>query len=262
MTPLAPTAPPQMPQRSLVGLWAFGLGRWILDLILPPLCLNCTAPVGAAHSLCPACWTHIHFISEPCCACCGAPFPVPMEAGALCGACLANPPPFAAARAVMLYDEASKKIVLRFKHADALTSAPALGRLMFHAGRDFWPDADMLIPVPLHRWRLLKRRYNQAALLAHEIAKLAHKPVNVSALERTRATLAQGHMNAAQRDKNLRGSLRIRHGAETKLKNRTVVLIDDVLTTGATVRECCRVLKRAGVSKIYVLTLARVRLAD
>jgi ComF family protein len=236
-------------------------GRF-LDYLLPPLCLSCNEPVGVSQTLCVDCWKAIQFFSPPFCSCCGAPFEVPVESGTLCGACLASPPEFTAARAAMLYNEGSKKLILGFKHADKVHPAPALANWMLRAGQDFWSEADFILPVPLHRWRLLMRRYNQAALLAHEIGKAARKPVLTNALKRIRSTPSQGHMNKEQRKKNIHGAIKLNPNYAAKIKDRAIVLIDDVMTTGATANECSRVLLRAGAAKVFVLTLARTRIAD
>jgi ComF family protein len=230
-----------------------------LDLLLPPLCLSCDAPVGAHRTLCPACWSRIHFIAAPFCTTCGAPFEVPMGEAALCGSCILEPPEFTAARAPMLYDEASKRIVLGFKHADRTHPAPALAGWMHRAGAEFWNDADFVAPVPLHRWRFFRRRYNQAALLAQQLGRLAQKPVLVDVLARKRATPIQGHLNRKDRQANVKGAFMLNPRYRTRIKDKTIVLIDDVLTTGATVNECSRVLLKAGAKTVNVLVLARVK---
>ncbi len=240
--------------------WARGLWRKGMDFLLPPLCLVCDAPVGEPNGLCAACWKSIRFIERPFCEKCGGPFDLPVEEGTLCSACLAEAPVYTAARSAILYDEASKPLVLRFKHADRIHAAPALARWMAQAGAAFWPAADVIAPVPLHRWRLLKRRYNQSALLALAIGKEVKKPVAVDLLIRRRATDSQGHRNKKERRENVVGAFVLKKGADVAGKN--VVLVDDVLTSGATVSECARVLLKAGAAGVYVLTLARVKAAD
>lgn len=242
------------------------LGQWIrrglehgLDLALPPLCLNCDAPVGGNQMLCPDCWKDIHFIAPPFCACCGAPFEVPVDADTLCGTCIAHPPIFAAARSAMTYSDASKGLLLRFKHGDRTHPAPAMAAWMRKAGESFWPDTDVLIPVPLHRWRLLRRRYNQSALLAQALGRLTNLPVFVDGLQRIRATPKQGHLNREQRKKNVAGALRLNPRHAPFIADKRVVLIDDVLTTGATANECSRILTEAGAKNVRVVTLAKTR---
>jgi len=230
-----------------------------LDLLLPPLCLICDEPVGGAATLCPPCWKQIHFIAPPLCACCGAPFDIPAGAGMLCGACLTDAPHFASARAAMLYDEFSRQLVLGFKHGDRIHAAKALAVWMHRAGGDFLAQADALVPVPLHRWRLFSRRYNQSALLATRIGELAGKPVWTDALRRIRATPSQGHRKRKERQENVRGAFDISPRHRASVEGKTIVLVDDVLTTGATVEECSRVLLKSGAKQVHVLTLSRVK---
>jgi ComF family protein len=229
------------------------------DFLLPPLCLACDAPVGMNAALCPDCWGAIHFIAAPLCTCCGAPFETPVGDGLLCAGCIAQPPTFTAARAAMLYDDASRKLVLGFKHGDRTHPARSLASWMQRAGAAFWPEAGLLIPVPLHRWRLFQRRYNQAALLAQALSGLTGTPMLPDALLRLRPTPVQGHMNRKERQANVAGAFAVDPHRQVALAGKTVVLIDDVLTTGATVNECSEVLLKAGAGAVKVLTLARVK---
>jgi ComF family protein len=230
------------------------IGTACLDLLLPPRCLACGTTVGASGSLCAACWAAITFLGSPCCACCGLPFDFD-AADVLCGACTRAHPPFDRARAVMRYDEASRKLVLAFKHGDRLHMAPAFGAWLKRAGSELLAEADLLIPVPLHWTRLFARRYNQAAVLAHALHAAGGPPVAPDWLSRRRRTASQGKRNAAARERNVRGAFVLKPGRE--VRGKRVVLIDDVFTTGATVGECARVLRRAGALRIDVLTLAR-----
>jgi ComF family protein len=221
-----------------------------LDVVLPPRCLSCGAAVGETGTLCAPCWRAITFLGAPCCACCGAPFDFDLGAGTLCGACARHPPPFDRARAVMRYDEGSRKLVLAFKHGDRLHLAPAFGTWLKRAGA-----ALIAVPVPLHWTRLFARRYNQSAVLAHALAAGGGPPVGADWLIRRRRTPSQGKRNAAQRERNVRAAFALRPGRV--VKGLRVLLVDDVLTTGATVAECTRVLKRAGAGAVDVFTLAR-----
>ena len=164
----------------------------MLTAILPPRCLKCGVVVDTAGALCPACWTKLSFIDPPCCACCGFPFEFHQGDGALCGGCMREPPDFARARSVLRYDEASKELILRFKHADRTGSAPAFAAWLKRAGAELLVDADLLAPVPLHWSRLLTRRYNQAALLTRELARLTGKPAVQDLLIRRRRTPIPG----------------------------------------------------------------------
>lgn len=245
--------------RTIAARWA----RLVVDAILPPRCLACGAetlagPYGPA-AVCADCWRTLTPIAPPLCDGCGLPFEIPVDAEpARCGACLAEPPSFDRARAALLYDDASKRLVLSFKHADATHAAPALAAWMAVVARTLVDEADLIVPVPLHRRRLLRRRYNQAALLALAIGRLRGKPVAVDLLCRVRPTASQGTHGRAARLRNLRGAIAVRPKAAAAVAGRRVLLVDDVLTTGATVGECARVLKRAGAASVDVAVIARV----
>ena len=242
--------PNLVPAESARRLWT-----GFLDLVLPPRCLNCGVTVGAVGTLCATCWRGITFLGSPCCACCGYPFDFEMGPSSLCGACLAHPPAFDRARSVVRYDDHSRHLVLALKHGDRLQLAPTLGQWMRRAGAELITGADIVMPVPLHWTRLLARRYNQAALLAHAIAKADGIPVATDCLIRRRRTPPQGRKNAVARRRNVAAAFAVR--GTDRVKGKRVVLIDDVLTTGATVEECARVLKRAGAAQVDVLALAR-----
>ena len=226
-----------------------------LDLLLPSLCLACDEAVAGGIALCGTCWGKIHFIAKPYCPCCGAPFETPVGDGMLCAGCIAEPPEFASSRAAMLYDDASRNIILGFKHGDRTHSANVLAGWMQRAGPELLAQTDIIMPVPLHRWGLFKRRYNQSALLALRLGKLSGKRVMVDGLNRIRATPAQGHLKRKERADNVKGAFTVT--ADVKAKH--ILLIDDVVTTGSTVNECAKVLKQAGAASVTVLTLARAR---
>jgi predicted amidophosphoribosyltransferase len=177
-----------MPSLALPGRWLRRSAAGLLDLLLPPRCLGCGVTIGREGELCPRCWGAIAFLGSPHCACCGLPFPYDAGGDARCGACLADPPPYDRARAVFRYDDASRGLVLAFKHGDKTHSAPAYGRWMARAGAELFADAELLLPVPLHWTRLFARRYNQAALLAHAIRVAGGPPVAPDWLRRRRRT--------------------------------------------------------------------------
>lgn len=233
-------------------------GQMALNALLPPRCLKCGAVVGAPGLLCAGCWESLSFLAPPCCAACGYPFEFAMGEGALCAACLRERPPYERARAVLRYDEASRDIVLALKHGDRTDVAPALARWMARAGRELLAEADLMVPVPMHRLRLFLRRYNQAALLALALAKLTGVPAAVDLLLRRRATPPQGRLGAAARRRNVEGAFALRPERAEMIAGRRVLLIDDVLTTGATAAACARVLLRAGAESVDVLVLAQV----
>jgi ComF family protein len=230
-----------------------------LDILLPPLCLACDAAVTRHGTLCPSCWSEIQFIAPPYCSGCGAPFDMPVGDGELCAGCLLHPPAFKAARAAMLYNDASKRLILGFKHGDRTHLTNTLAGWMQRAGAEFWEKADLMIPVPLHRWRLFKRRYNQAALLAQSLSAAAQKPVLVDGLLRLKPTPTQGRKNRKERETNVKGAFTVNPAHRQGIGGKSILLIDDVLTTGATLNECSRILGAAGAGSVDVLTLARVK---
>lgn len=233
--------------------------RAALDLVLPPLCLNCKAPVADPQGLCGTCWGALRLLGPPHCAQCGLPFPHDLGEGMKCAACLSRPPPFAAARAALAYDDASRDLILGFKHADRLEAVPLFARWMSAAGRDALDGADMLIPVPLHWRRLFARRYNQAAELARALAASTGIPVEATLLRRRKRTRSQGEMaSARERLRNVAAAFEVAAPDKLKLKGRKVVLVDDVLTTGATATACTKTLLRAGAAAVSIVTLARV----
>jgi ComF family protein len=234
-------------------------GRVALDLILPPLCLKCRVPVAEPQSVCATCWSELRFLGAPHCAQCGIPFPHALGEGVKCAACIAKPPPFNIARAALAYDDASRDLILGFKHADKLENVPLFARWMVAAGRDALRDADLLVPVPLHWLRLAARRYNQAAELAQAIGALTRIPTATTALIRTKATQSQGAMPSARaRAKNVVRAFALAETGKAKVAGRRVVIVDDVLTTGATVSACAKALAKAGAASVSVVTLARV----
>ena len=238
------------------------LPQLALNAVLPPRCLSCGALVERSGALCGTCWAEIAFLAPPLCACCGLPFEYDLGPGALCGACTREAPGFARARAVMRYNEASKRLILGFKHGDRSEGAPAFGAWLARAGAELIAEAEVIVPVPLHRWRLLARRYNQAALLAHALGRESGLPVISDLLVRRRFTPSQGRLSRAARRRNVAGAFAVKPARAARLAGRRVLLVDDVLTTGATVAACTRVLRRGGAAAVEVLVLARVLRAD
>jgi ComF family protein len=226
-----------------------------VDGVLPPRCLACGTIVDEPDALCSSCWAGMTFFAPPWCAVCGLPFPHPMGEEAVCADCARQKPSWDRARAVMRYDKHSRHLVLALKHGDRTHVARALGRWMGRAGAELLEGADMIMPVPLHWTRLFTRRYNQAGLLAHAVRAAGGPPVMADWLVRRRRTPSQGRLGPAARARNVRGAFAVRRGCN--VKGKRIVLVDDVLTTGATVEECARVLRRGGAAFIGVLTLSR-----
>jgi len=213
-------------------------------------------------ALCQGCWPDVSFIARPYCETCGRPFEFELGDGALCGACVRTKPLYDRARSVFVYDQESRDLILAFKHADQTHAAGAFGRWLSRAGAELLEGADYLVPVPLHWTRLYARRYNQAQLLARAIGAQMAIPVAARALVRKRKTPPHVNMSAAKRFRNVRGAFHLHPKAAAMIDGKHIVLIDDVLTTGATVSECSKMLKSAGAIKIDVLTLARVARAE
>jgi len=228
----------------------------VLDLLFPPLCIACQGAVQDT-GFCAACWSTLTFLDGPGCACCGLPFAVALEGDALCAVCLAQPPSFDKARAMLAYDQNSRRAILALKHADRLDLVPGFSRWLSRTGRGLLEDCDLIVPVPLHRFRLWRRRYNQAGELARRLAGDWQRAYEPLLLIRSRATASQGAMASAKaRRRNVLGAFQVPDPA--KVKGKRVLLLDDVLTTGATVQACARALKRAGAARVHVLVLARV----
>jgi ComF family protein len=229
-----------------------------LNAVLPPRCLACGETVADPGTLCAPCWSRLTFVAGPMCAACGIPFEFESAPGALCGACLARRPAWNAARAALVYDDASRGLILALKHGDRTDSVPALAGWMAGAGRALLAGADIVVPVPLHRWRLLARRFNQSALLAHAVATRSGVACMPDLLVRRRRTPSQGGLSAAGRARNVAGAFRVNPARAAGLADKRVVLIDDVLTTGATAESCAHTLLRGGAAAVDVLCLARV----
>ena len=248
-------------------------GRRMLDAVLPPTCAKCRVVVARNGTLCADCWKELRFLAPPWCQSCGFPFEYEgAEAGVLpagshasslsqgpvCGECLQEPKAFDRARAALAYDDASRGLILAFKHADRTETLLNLVGWMALAGAELLEGADIIVPVPLHWMRLFTRRYNQSALLAQKLAERSHKPFNARVLERRRATAPQGHLSRAARQRNVAGAFRVRESARSAIEGRRVLLIDDVYTSGATIAACVRSLRGSGAAAVDVLTLARV----
>lgn len=235
-------------------------GRALFDLVLPPTCPTCDAPVGAQGLMCAECFQSITLLTEPLCRRCGVPFPHDLACprSRLCAACEASPPAFDRARAPLLYDTGSERLILPLKYADRTELAGVLALHMARAGGDLLRTADLLVPVPLHRRRLFARRYNQAALIAHSLSRRSGRPTTPDALARRRATASLGQMSAAERAVEVADAFAVRTSRIERIRGRRILLIDDVLTSGATANACAQALKAAGATAVDVLAAARV----
>ena len=230
----------------------------VVDFIYPPRCPLCGAGLAAQGGLCAGCWAELVIPGEPSCAKCQRPFGGgSVHEGAICAPCLADPPRHDGIAAATLYNEASRSLVLAYKHGGRIGHARLLARLI--AAR-LGPLAGdwLLVPVPLHRWRLWQRGFNQSALLAREIGHMLGKPVLPDGLLRIRRTPALGGMGRKARRRALAGAIRVHPAHAAGLKGRRLILVDDVLTSGATADACIAALRRAGAVEIRIACFARV----
>ena len=231
-----------------------------VDLVYPPACLACRKATAQGDALCGACWGGIRFIERPFCERTGTPFPLDLGAeGLVSPDVIADPPVYARARAVARFEEGPvRRLAHQLKYGDRRDLAGPMGAWMARAGDDLLVEADLLIPVPLHRLRLAARRFNQSALLAHAISRRSGVPVNVDALHRRKATPPQVGLTRSQRAANVQGAFHVAPERALAVEGRAVVLVDDVLTSGATINAAARALLRAGARRVDVLVFARV----
>lgn len=230
----------------------------LVDLVYPPRCPACGEGLAAQDGLCAACWGELAFPGEPACALCQRPFgAAPVAEGAICAPCLAHPPRHDGIAAGTLYNPASRKLVLAFKHGRRIALAPMLAR-MIGARLPELEGTWLIAPVPLHRWRLWRRGFNQSALLAREIARLRGQPLLVDTLVRRKRTPVLGGLGRAARARALSGAIVVNPRHLASLKGAGVVLVDDVMTSGATSDACVGALKRAGANRVVVACFARV----
>lgn len=232
----------------------------VLAFALPPRCPACGTVTAGDHRFCLDCWTRLDFLAGPACASCGEPFELDAGEGARCGACLAEPPPLDGVRAAVAYGEIARAIALKLKYDRrpglAETAAAQMERLL--------PDRGdiLLAPVPLHRWRIWRRGYNQAALIARALARRRGLELALDLVERTKATPLLRGLGPAARVKAVRGAFHVPHGRRETVRGRSVLLVDDVYTTGATGNACAQALKRAGAAEVRLVCWARVVLAE
>lgn len=240
--------------------WLRPIGKHFVDVVLPPQPLfrpqRGHPDLGAAES-----WADIRFLDEPCCELCGFPFDFKLTElnkaeTAFCGRCAAKRPAYDRARAAFVYDDASRSLVLRFKHGGETEGVAMFAKQMRRAGRRLIEGADVIIPVPLHSRRLARRRFNQSALLARAVSSQSGVPFDSNSLLRKRYTPSQGGQSYVGRRRNVSGAFTVK--SESKLRGKSIILIDDVMTTGATLESCARTLKRAGASRVDAIVLSRV----
>jgi ComF family protein len=237
------------------------LARRALDLMLPPQALDGGArPLTTGLSV--ETWSRIVFVEAPACDGCGLPFEYDLGAGARCASCMARPKAFGRARAACLYDDASRELILKLKHADRPELSHLLALWLSRAACDLIADADAVAPVPLHPFRLFARRYNQAAEIARPLARRERLAFLPEALRRKRDTGTQGGKSGRGRRLNVKGAFEVPHQARAQVEGRRILLVDDVMTTGATAEACAKALFAAGAAAVDVAAVARVREAQ
>lgn len=230
------------------------------DLVLPPTCPGCGTAVADSHALCARCWSKLRFIEPPLCPIYGTPFTHDLGAGIVSAEALADPPPFRRARSAAVYGDVARRLVHQLKYNDRPHLAEIMAKAMQRAGRDLLSEGALIVPVPLYRWRLWRRRFNQAALLAAALSRLSGLPHDPLLLERVKRTSSQVGLTAVQRQDNVRGAFRVSDRMRSRIARREVLLVDDVYTSGATTKAATRALLRAGAGAVDVLTFARVTL--
>ena len=228
-----------------------------LAVALPPLCPGCRDLV-AGNGLCPTCWSKLSFISPPYCPRLGIPFAYDPGPGILSMQAIADPPAYQRARAAVRYDDIARKLVHAFKYGDRLDLAPLMGSWMARAGTELLREADLLLPVPLHWRRLWSRRFNQSGALAQAISRTSSVPVAHMPLRRVKATAQQVGLSRKDRAANMQGAFKVAPAARAEIAGRRLIVIDDVLTSGATADACARALLRGGAAQVDVLVFARV----
>ena len=227
-----------------------------IKIIFPNSCFICDKIISEGY-FCIDDWKKIRFLHKPACEICFWPFMFEVEGQIRCANCIKDPPVYFKSISVLKYDEFSKSLITKFKYSDKTYIARYFADLIFGYGKEILPDIDFIAPVPLHKLRLITRRYNQAALIANHFAKLSGKKIINDLLVRTKNTKAQATLNKKLRGKNIVGVFTLNKKYQQHIKGKNILLIDDVITTGATINSCSKVLKKSGVNKVYVLTLAK-----
>jgi ComF family protein len=229
--------------------------RRAVDFALPPRCPGCGDVTEDPHRFCLSCWQQITFLGEPCCERCGFPFEYESGSGTECGECLAYPPEFDRLRAAVAYGEIARKVTLKLKYS----GRPAMAATMAHFMERHVAGVDgILVPVPLHRWRIWSRGYNQSALIASALARRTGLRAELDLLRRVKATPVLRGLGRRERAQAVRGAFKVSERGKSLVDGRSVILVDDVYTSGATTNACAKALKRAGAERVNIICWARV----
>jgi len=235
---------------------------WPARILFAPVCAGCRRHVSQPGALCGACWPKLRLLEKPWCPVMGTPFTHDMGEGFLSAEAIADPPPFERARAAVVYSGVARQMVQGLKYQDRADLAPWMARWMMRAGAELIGEADVVVPVPLHWRRFLRRKFNQSAELARAVSKLSGLPFSPAAVRRVKLTRQQVGLERHEREENVRAAFRVPAEAEIEIAGRRVLVIDDVFTTGATVRAVAKALKKGGAGAVDVLTFARVLPGD
>lgn len=230
--------------------------KYLLNLLFPEKCLICEKQIDQ-NKICNECWGKCTFITKPYCSICSHPFEYETDENSICGACVASKPLYNRAISIFKYDDYSKKLIHKFKYKDQLHILDYFTNLILNMGKEVLDQADIIIPIPIHKHKLLKRGYNQAALLAMQIAKKREISYYPQLLTKNTNTPPQAGLNKSQREKNIKNSFQLNSSLAKQIEGKRILLIDDVITTGSTISECCKILKKAKPGKIFVLSLTK-----
>lgn len=228
----------------------------LLNLLFPNKCIICDS-YSSQNKICGECWGNCSFITKPYCALCSYPFEYDNDENSICGHCIANKPKYDKAISVFKYDKYSKEIIHKFKYNDQLHILDYFIGLMLNMGKEVIYQSDVIIPVPMHKYKLLKRGYNQSALLAMKLSSKLKIKYLPQALIKTDNTIPQAELKKDDRIKNVKNSFKVNPKFQESLKGKSILLVDDVITTGATIDECCRTLRKAAPKNIFVLSIAK-----
>jgi len=247
----------QISERGFLRISA-QIGRSVLNHFYPPVCINCGSALGVPDTLCGACWRRLRPITRPLCPRLGLPFEVFIGTDGLSAAAIANPPEFDRARSALIHNDVARAIILRLKFGDRPELAKFCARLMLGAGAELLQEQSVLVPVPLHRVRQFQRRFNQSTELAQAMARQGGFFADPLLVRRKRSTRPQIGLSAHQREQNVAGAFEVANNVLERIKGRPVVIIDDVMTTGSTVKAVTRALRKKGVERIDVISFSRV----